>query len=116
MRDDAAPGPLTLASAPAQGPAESKIPWGGPAPGCLGREDARSFGAESLGRHAHELTVQPPVARQLGVEAKGEDPALPHRHWMTFIGGQHLDATGRFDQRRADERTWEVAAGPAVRP
>src|SRR5579859_243080 len=37
MRDDAAPGPLTQASAPQ-------------APGRLGREDARSVGVESPGR------------------------------------------------------------------
>jgi glutamate synthase (ferredoxin) len=43
MRDDDAPGPLTQASAPAGVPAESKIPGGGPAPGRLGREDARDL-------------------------------------------------------------------------
>jgi hypothetical protein len=44
MRDDAAPGPLTQASAPTGVPAKSKISWGGLAPGRLGREDARGFG------------------------------------------------------------------------
>jgi hypothetical protein len=44
MRDDAAPGPLTQASAPTGVPAKSKISWGGQAPGRLGREDARGFG------------------------------------------------------------------------
>src|SRR5437763_1875076 len=48
MRDEAAPGPLTQASAPPGVLAESKIPWGGMAPGRLGREDARNFGGATL--------------------------------------------------------------------
>src|SRR6266568_5565965 len=44
MRDDAAPGPLTQASAPLSGsPQNRKIPRGETAPGRLGREDARNF-------------------------------------------------------------------------
>ena len=48
IRDDAVPGPLTHASAHIGVPAKSKISWGGLAPGRLGREDARSFGGETL--------------------------------------------------------------------
>src|SRR6266852_1833541 len=44
MRDDAAPGPLTQASAPLSGsPRNRQILWGETAPGRLGREDARNF-------------------------------------------------------------------------
>src|SRR2546426_5691494 len=43
MRDDAAPGPLTPASAPSGVPAKSQISWGGLAPGRLGRVDARTL-------------------------------------------------------------------------
>ena len=45
---DAAPGPLTQASAPIGVPAKSQISWGGLAPGRLGREDARGFGGATL--------------------------------------------------------------------
>ena len=43
MRDSAAPGPLTLASAPTGVPAKSQMSWGGLTPGRLGREEARSL-------------------------------------------------------------------------
>src|SRR6266849_2318751 len=49
MRDDAAPGPLTPASAPVSGPPPNRqIPRGETAPGRLGREDARNFGEGTL--------------------------------------------------------------------
>jgi len=48
MRDDAAPGPLTLASAPTGSTPNRQIPSGGLAPGRLGREDPRTFGAVTL--------------------------------------------------------------------
>jgi hypothetical protein len=48
LRDDAAPGPLTQASAPPGAPAKSQISWGGTAPGRLGREDARASGDGAL--------------------------------------------------------------------
>jgi hypothetical protein len=47
MRDDAAPGPLTQASAPSSGPPRNRqIPWGETAPARLGREDPRNSGAD----------------------------------------------------------------------
>jgi len=48
MRDDAAPGPLTQASAPTGVPAKSKISWVGLAPGHVGREDASYLGGATL--------------------------------------------------------------------
>src|SRR5437667_12057729 len=49
MRDDAATGPLTLASAPISGsPRNRQIPWGESAPARLGREDPRNFGKGTL--------------------------------------------------------------------
>src|ERR1700747_1300593 len=49
MRDDAAPGPLTPASAPDPGPPRNRqISRVGHAPGRLGREDARNFGYGTL--------------------------------------------------------------------
>ncbi|TMC85994.1 MAG: isoprenylcysteine carboxylmethyltransferase family protein [Chloroflexi bacterium] len=49
MRDEEAPGPLTQASAPLPGvPAKSQISRGGPAPGRLAREDARTLGGGTL--------------------------------------------------------------------
>src|SRR5256885_12696170 len=51
MRNDAAPGPLTQASAARSGvPMKSQISWGGEPPGRLGREDARDFGGGTLWR------------------------------------------------------------------
>ncbi len=43
MRNDAAPGPLTQASAPPGVPAKSQISWGGMAPARLGREDPKEL-------------------------------------------------------------------------
>src|ERR1700688_4396788 len=48
MRDDAAPGPLTPASAPPRGPAKSQISWVGTAHARLGREDPRNAGSGTL--------------------------------------------------------------------
>ncbi len=48
MREDAAPGPLTQASAPSGAPAQSQISWGGLAPGRPGREDAMNIGGVTL--------------------------------------------------------------------
>src|SRR5260370_39775807 len=48
LRDDAAPGPLTPASAPPGVPAKSQISRGGLAPGRTGREDARNPGVRTL--------------------------------------------------------------------
>ena len=48
MRDNAAPGPLTQASAPIGVPAKSQISWGVLTPGRLGREDARAFAGGTL--------------------------------------------------------------------
>src|SRR5712692_8678930 len=59
MRDDAAPGPLTQASAPQ-------------APGRLGREDARNFGCRTL------VVLQQPVVNHLRPRLHAEvvDPHL----------------------------------------
>jgi hypothetical protein len=49
MRDEAAPGPLTQASAPFSGsPRNRETPWGEKAPGRLGREDAKTLGDGTL--------------------------------------------------------------------
>src|SRR6266852_4640947 len=46
----------TPASAPSSGsPRNRKIPWGEPAPGRLGREDARNFGGGTLDRGCEQL-------------------------------------------------------------
>jgi hypothetical protein len=58
MRDDAAPGPATPASAPHGVPAKSQISWGGHAPGRLGREDARNFEDGALSAAINSIRVR----------------------------------------------------------
>ena len=48
MREEEAPGPLTMASAPPGVRTKSQISWGGQAPGRLARADARTIGGETL--------------------------------------------------------------------
>jgi len=55
MRDDAATGPLTPASAPISGsPRNRQIPRGESAPARLGREDPRNFGSGTLTQLQHQ--------------------------------------------------------------
>src|SRR6266581_6558838 len=58
MRDNAAPGPLTPASAPPGVHAKSQISWGGLAPGRPGREDARNSGAGALDTAVRTIRVR----------------------------------------------------------
>src|SRR5260370_9202223 len=101
LRNDAARGPQTQASAPPGVPAKSQISWGGLAPGRLGREDARSlgggtrqlaidsirvrFGSQALTRAAELPPPQPwssgtPVDRLTGIGG------LPRGRLALFTG------------------------------
>ena len=58
MRDEAALGPLTPASAPPGVPAKSQISWGGLAPGRPGSKDARNSGAGALDTAVRTIRVR----------------------------------------------------------
>src|SRR5215218_6237342 len=51
-----------------------------------------------------EPFVDAGVVRQLGMERRDEDPALPGEHWMPLVLGEDLHVRPRrLDPRRADE-------------
>src|SRR5229473_5775030 len=60
----------TPASAPSGVPAKSQISWGGPAPGRLGREDARNLGAVTL---MLEMALAGDGHRDSGGVRRGDD-------------------------------------------
>jgi thiamine-phosphate pyrophosphorylase len=90
MRDDAAPGPMTPASAPLSGsPRNRQIPWGETAPGRLGREDARNF---------RRRTLIVPAAMAIVTSAEAGRRAAPR---ATILQLRAPQATARFISEEA---------------
>src|SRR5690349_8876523 len=55
-------------------------------------------------QHAHEQRVHAHVRRELGMERRGEQRALPDRDGVAVDGGEHLHpGTDALDPRRSDE-------------
>src|SRR5713226_7903545 len=86
MRDDAAPGPMTPASAPISGsPRNRKIPWGESAPARLGREDPRTFGSGTLtppnepARNGAHLVLGPRLFVTYGVPGQLQEDVIQAR-------------------------------------
>src|SRR5260370_35957424 len=90
MRDDAAPGPATLASAPPGVPAKSQISWGGHAPGRLGREDARNFEGGALDTAINSIRVRfgsQALTRAAELPPPQPWPTPPPTHPLTGFAG-----------------------------
>src|SRR6266508_6904806 len=79
-----------------------------------GREGPRVGLSSVRCRQAHELSMQPQVAAELGVKTKRGDPAVAHGHRMPLVRRDHLDVAGPLDQRRPDEDPWKRLAVQAI--